>query len=334
MMKNNIAYAEDGAVIIYATNTRNPFYVDEADFTLLLNYSWWEYGGGYLASSIDGQNKYLHQVLIPEVPEGYVIDHKDRDKSNNRRSNLRIITRGENSRNRTKHPEATSKFIGVRRISASSGKTKFLSIFNNKKLGRFDSEIVAAFIIDQKAKEYFGEETDTNLSRGLLTLEDVEQAKFILSKPIIKIDILPTVKQQKNKFWLKDVVEEFVIKQPYNEVGRLRSVGKGSTNFIGVSKVETRFSTKYKVVIAGKYIGSFDSEIEAAIASDKATLLHFGEIKTTNFNLGFISQEDLQRFGIKSIGDYHISNSNKIPPVEKKEELPTTLEKVHYEIEI
>ena len=42
--------------------------------------------------------KQIHKVLIPIVPYGFVIDHKDGDTFNNRFSNLEIVTRAENTR--------------------------------------------------------------------------------------------------------------------------------------------------------------------------------------------------------------------------------------------
>ena len=67
-------------------------------------------GAGYLVArfeSSDGRAKSIyHHVLVKETfdgarPEGMVVDHIDRDKTNSALVNLRFATRSENARNRT-----------------------------------------------------------------------------------------------------------------------------------------------------------------------------------------------------------------------------------------
>ena len=42
--------------------------------------------------------KQIHRVLIPIVPYGHVVDHKNGDTFDNRLDNLEIVTRAENTR--------------------------------------------------------------------------------------------------------------------------------------------------------------------------------------------------------------------------------------------
>jgi hypothetical protein len=61
-------------------------------------------GNGYLIVNLNKNNKrknyYVHRLVaehfIGEIPEGYVINHKDYDKYNNAVDNLEIITQKEN----------------------------------------------------------------------------------------------------------------------------------------------------------------------------------------------------------------------------------------------
>jgi hypothetical protein len=71
--------------------------VDETKWHDLVKYSWSLNNTGY-PRSVAGV---LHQYLTKdwEVPEGYVIDHIDRNKLNNQQNNLRIATRSENASN-------------------------------------------------------------------------------------------------------------------------------------------------------------------------------------------------------------------------------------------
>lgn len=47
------------------------------------------------------------------VPDGYVIDHENRNPLDNRRGNLRLLTYTQNAANRTKMDNASSKYYGV-----------------------------------------------------------------------------------------------------------------------------------------------------------------------------------------------------------------------------
>lgn len=53
---------------------------------------------GYLQTRIHGETVTLHK-LICKTPKGMYVDHKDRDKLNNRSCNLRAVTPSENRMN-------------------------------------------------------------------------------------------------------------------------------------------------------------------------------------------------------------------------------------------
>lgn len=64
-------------------------------------------GSGYKKIYMDGWD-YVHRVVyrafLGEIPEEYEIDHKDEDRCNNHKDNLRILTRKENLNRRTMNP--------------------------------------------------------------------------------------------------------------------------------------------------------------------------------------------------------------------------------------
>ena len=71
-------------------------------------------GGPYFAyrSPGDGKNISLHRFIMNCPPDMYV-DHINCNTLDNRRSNLRICNRAENSKNRRKNKNSTSGYKGV-----------------------------------------------------------------------------------------------------------------------------------------------------------------------------------------------------------------------------
>ena len=78
--------------------------IDKQDMPIYLSRKWHISSTGYLVwrGYIDGKKKTirLHR-LINKTPEGYVTDHINNDKLDNRRKNLRTVTQKENMRNMT-----------------------------------------------------------------------------------------------------------------------------------------------------------------------------------------------------------------------------------------
>jgi len=71
---------------------------------------------GYIVLGYDGSQYYAHRLawlfVTGEWPSEY-IDHINRDKSDNRFDNLRVVSSGENSRNVSKSSRNTSGQVGV-----------------------------------------------------------------------------------------------------------------------------------------------------------------------------------------------------------------------------
>ena len=99
----------------------------------------------------------LHRLLM-DPPKGMVIDHINHNGLDNRRENLRICTRAENSRNRGKQKNNTSGYKGVCWYKRDK-KWRAQIKKDSKKIhiGYFDIIEDAARAYDAKAKELFGE---------------------------------------------------------------------------------------------------------------------------------------------------------------------------------
>lgn len=111
---------------------------------------------GYLTICVRGFKILEHHAIWlfhnGDLPEGFVIDHWDKDPTNNRIENLRLCTQAENAKNRTKNKRATSKYKGVR-WSKREGKWAAEIAVDSQTiwLGYFTEEVAAARAYNEAA---------------------------------------------------------------------------------------------------------------------------------------------------------------------------------------
>lgn len=119
-----------------------------------------------------GKTFYLHREIMTP-PSGFVVDHKNGDSLDNRRSNLRLCTQVENTWN--SKPKGRTKSTPYKGVSADKATGRYQAIVkkHGKKvhLGRFATAEEAAFAYDAAAERLFGEFAMTNRSLGLLPQE-------------------------------------------------------------------------------------------------------------------------------------------------------------------
>jgi hypothetical protein len=146
--------------------------VDSEDYADAVRYKWSKSTTGYIrrhnkaktrAKRGSGRQKhkkiYLHRSLM-NAPKGTVVDHVNRCKLDNRKSNLRICTQKDNCRNSSVRVSGKrkSKYKGV---SYENGINKWRAYINYEgkrmHLGVFTDEIVAASAYNKKATELYGQ---------------------------------------------------------------------------------------------------------------------------------------------------------------------------------
>jgi hypothetical protein len=135
-------------------------------------WSWTIDSRGYVASrkSVDGRQKWvrLHSLLCG-ASRDVMVDHRDGNKLNNTRSNLRYATNSQNQANRgpTKH---SSPFKGVH-VQPKTGRAEARVVCRGVHyyLGTFATQEEAAKTYDSKAIELFGEFARRNFPREQYT---------------------------------------------------------------------------------------------------------------------------------------------------------------------
>lgn len=112
--------------------------VDDADFDYLSQWPWY-FNKGYAVRG--NPDRILMHRVISGAMNGEDTDHINRDKLDNRRSNLRCVTRAQNAVNRPKQSNNTSGYKGVSwhkyhkkwvAFVVFSKKTKTLGYFSSK----------------------------------------------------------------------------------------------------------------------------------------------------------------------------------------------------------
>jgi HNH endonuclease/AP2 domain-containing protein len=137
--------------------------VDDEDFAFLSQWKW-QYSGRYAVRTgprPSRKNIWMHRLII-NPPEGLEVDHINRNRLDNRRCNLRVVTHSFNIQNSPiqKH---TSGYRGVywnkerQKWSAGAGGRKQFCW-----LGYFRNELDAARAYDQAARELFGPDAQVN----------------------------------------------------------------------------------------------------------------------------------------------------------------------------
>lgn len=130
--------------------------VDNEDFDRLNQYRWRLDKDGYAKTTT---LKFMHRLVLNLQPnDGKRTDHKNRNRLDNRKENLRIATIAQNNQNCGKKPNNTSGYKG---ISWHKHHNKWISNirYNGKRihLGYFSNKEDAAATYKNAAIKYHGE---------------------------------------------------------------------------------------------------------------------------------------------------------------------------------
>jgi hypothetical protein len=146
--------------------------IDDADVTLVSKYKWYMRNGyAYttfhrLGCSKTDKNRNvnlsMHRLII-EAEVGQSVDHRNRNRLDNRRSNLRLVTTTQNNWNVTP-AIGVSGYLGVRQMSLGC----FMARTNTKYVGCFKTALEAAQARDLAVIEERGEFAVLNFPKETL----------------------------------------------------------------------------------------------------------------------------------------------------------------------
>lgn len=112
---------------------------------------------------------YLHREILG-APDGMVVDHRNADGLDNRRSNIRICTPAQNARNQ--RVQRRPKSVGLKGVYHDRERDRwqaYITVAGKRKMiGRFRTAVEAAMAYDRMAIEMHGDFARTNASLGLL----------------------------------------------------------------------------------------------------------------------------------------------------------------------
>ena len=114
---NRYVYLDPHTVRVFFNNEPDKSMIVDTSTWIYLNKYVWSYhkSSGYASTNLEDGKFAAYHYLILECPDGYVRDHINRDRLDNRLCNLRVITQEANCYNRSIYP--TNKF-GVKGISS------------------------------------------------------------------------------------------------------------------------------------------------------------------------------------------------------------------------
>ena len=143
------------------TNKGEEFWFDLDDYDLIKDKSWHIHHKYVTATEHqNGMNKeiYMHRLVMGSPDKKYDIDHiRTESKTDNRKNNLRIVTRSQNNKNKVLQKNNTSGVAGVKKASKSDKWEVYINI--NKKsvyLGAFSDFNTAVKVRKAAEEEYYG----------------------------------------------------------------------------------------------------------------------------------------------------------------------------------
>ena len=138
--QNHNTYVFEDEFVIGYTNKGDEFYFDKEDYDLIKEYTWHINKQGYVLSQKNKKKILMHR-LIMNANDEVIIDHKNRLRNYNLKSNLSLVTKKENNQNHSLYKTNTSGITGVSWNKESNKWMAYISINGQRIYGGLHSNI-------------------------------------------------------------------------------------------------------------------------------------------------------------------------------------------------
>ena len=144
------------------TTKGEEFWFDLEDYDLIKGYCWMVNNNGYVVTDISKSNiktpKILLHRLIANCPNNLFVDHKNHNKIDNRKCNIRIATKSQNAMNQITKTNNTSGIAGVSWDKKVQKWAAYIMInYKKNHLGYYDNFDDAVRARKEAEEEHFGE---------------------------------------------------------------------------------------------------------------------------------------------------------------------------------
>ena len=146
----------DDYVVGYTSNGER-FIIDTDDYQRVKQHCWHSTKIGYIVTDLPGKKTIsLHRFLM-NAKQDEIVDHINHDVLDNRKCNLRVVSRGENNSNQSLRSDNTTGVSGVYRTRNGKWTARLGTNGVYHRLGTYDSFDDAVAARKAEEEKYFGE---------------------------------------------------------------------------------------------------------------------------------------------------------------------------------
>lgn len=160
--KRTTTYAEEDGIGYITTRKGEVIKIDAEDADKAMRYSWCISKTGYPVANIRHKVTKLHRYLMGVTDPTIVVDHRNGDRLDARKSNLRICTNEENARNKGLTTGNRYGISGIRQTAGGKFNVRITIDGNETHIGNFATLEEAIDARKRVENEVYGEYAYTN----------------------------------------------------------------------------------------------------------------------------------------------------------------------------